>query len=157
MSEINPVHAMARYKHTQIGYVTTVGLVLGAVITFFSYRAEFGGDVGWMGATLTTAFCVGAVLFSSMTIAVDADSLRFYFGPGFWEKEIPLEEIRRVKPVRTSVLSGWGIRYTSNGWLYNVSGFQAVEIQRRNGGTIRVGTDEPEKLKEAVETRFELA
>jgi len=44
----------------------------------------------------------------------------------------------------------WGIR----GWLwpkmriYNVSGFDAVEIKVKNGKTYRIGTDEPKKSEQ---------
>ena len=37
-----------------------------------------------------------------------------------------------------------------NGWLFNVSGLQAVEIFLRSGKKYRIGTDEPERLVEAI-------
>jgi hypothetical protein len=36
-------------------------------------------------------------------------------------------------------------------WVYNVSGFDAVEIQMRNGRIKRIGTDEPRKLEQAIQ------
>ena len=41
---------------------------------------------------------------------------------------------------------GWGVRYYGQGWLYNVSGLDAVEIRLKSGKHIRIGTDEPEAL-----------
>ena len=34
--------------------------------------------------------------------------------------------------------------------IYNVSGFDAVEIQLKNGKIYRIGTDEPKKLEQAI-------
>jgi hypothetical protein len=35
-------------------------------------------------------------------------------------------------------------------WIYNVSGFDAVEIKMKDGKTYRIGTDEPEKLEQTI-------
>jgi hypothetical protein len=37
------------------------------------------------------------------------------------------------------------------GWLWNVSGIDAVELTMKNGDRFRIGTDEPEKLVTAIE------
>lgn len=139
-----------RYEHKQAGYVTGLGLLLGAVIVYFSFHTAFG-TLGWSGTLFTGGFVLGALLFSSLTVHVEEESLRFYFGPGFWERCIPLQDIQSVHVVRNSAWYGWGIRYTPHGWLYNVSGLQAVELQVRGEGTLRIGTDEPEALKRALE------
>jgi hypothetical protein len=47
---------------------------------------------------------------------------------------------------------GWGVRrwFWPKMWIYNVSGFDAVEIVLKNGNIYRIGTDEPEKLERAI-------
>ena len=50
---------------------------------------------------------------------------------------------------------GWGIRYTPHGWLFNVSGLDAVELELKNGRTWRVGTDEPVELLAAIQAAAE--
>ena len=35
-------------------------------------------------------------------------------------------------------------------WIFNVSGFDAVEIKMENGKIFRIGTDEPKKLEHAI-------
>ena len=35
-------------------------------------------------------------------------------------------------------------------WIYNVSGFDAIELTMKNGKIYRIGTDEPEKLEAAI-------
>ena len=36
-------------------------------------------------------------------------------------------------------------------WLWNVSGFRAVELVFKDGKRFRIGTDEPESLIRAIE------
>ena len=45
---------------------------------------------------------------------------------------------------------GWGIHWVGSGWVYNVSGWEAVEIVMRNGRRHRIGTDDPNGLAQAI-------
>ena len=74
----------------------------------------------------------------------------FRFGIGLIRKRIPLAEIVEVRPVRNSWLYGWGIHRTPHGWLYNVSGWEAVEITLTSGKHLRLGTDEPQRLMQVL-------
>jgi hypothetical protein len=91
-------------------------------------------------------------LFSSLTILVDEEAVRWYFGPGFWRSSVKLSEIESVGPVRNRWWYGWGIRYTPHGWLYNVAGLDAVEFRLTSGRKFRLGTEEPEQLARTVES-----
>lgn len=118
-----------------------------ALLVIFSQ----GGAVvngGWIAlAVLIPA----SLLFSSQTIAVDEHAVTWHFGFGFWKKQILLSDIERVKPVRNKWYFGLGIRYTPHGWLYAVSGLDAIEIAKQDGSRIRLGTDEPENLLAAIQ------
>lgn len=138
------------YEHTQIGYVTGGGLLAGALVAYYSFLSEYG-SVGAFGYAMIGGLGLGAILFSSLTVKVTRTELIFYFGPGFWTRRFPLYTIRRAEVVRNSPIAGWGIRRTFHGWLYNVSGLQALELEIEGEGQIRIGTDEPEHLKEALE------
>ncbi len=37
------------------------------------------------------------------------------------------------------------------GWVFNVSGWEAVELQMKNGGKYRIGTNDPQGLLNAIE------
>lgn len=142
---------MSQYKHTQIGYITGGAGALASVLVYNAFGAENGDGLGWLG-TASVAGCLAAtVFFSSLTVEVDDEELRFYFGPGFWTRRIPLADIQTAEVVRNSPFVGWGIRYIGRGWLYNVSGLDAVELDVQGEGVVRVGTDEPERLKEALD------
>jgi len=64
-----------------------------------------------------------------------------------------LSEIASVKTARNKWYYGWGIRYwhwPKPVWIYNVSGFDAVELALSNGQDYRIGTDEPQALEAAL-------
>lgn len=99
---------------------------------------------------LMVILAIIALIFSSLTIEIDADALNWRFGLGVWTKRIAVEDIVSAVPVRNPWWYGFGIHRTPRGWLYNVSGLDAVEICLRDGRTLRLGTDEPGKLLSAL-------
>jgi len=94
---------------------------------------------------------VTLLLFSTLTVRVTSGVLDVFFGPGFIRRRIDLKDIREVRIVRNPWYCGWGIRWIGRGWLWNVSGLQAVELELENGRRFRVGTDAPEALAEALQ------
>ncbi|HEY8831313.1 MAG TPA: hypothetical protein VIM21_02265 [Gemmatimonadaceae bacterium] len=134
------------YRHTQIGYLTLMVMVIVALGIFAlgpsSVRPVTGGV-----AVLLVVF---GVLFSSLTVEIRDRELQFHFGPGFWRKRFALADITAAAATTTSWWEGWGIRITPRGMLYNVSGTSAVEITLRSGQHFRIGTDDPEMLAEAI-------
>ena len=50
-----------------------------------------------------------------------------------------------------SVVVRLGSHLTPYGWLYNVSGWDAVAITLRNGRKFSLGTDDPQGLTEAIQ------
>jgi hypothetical protein len=94
------------------------------------------------------------VLFRSLTVEVDDEELRHYFGPKFWKKTYLLQDIESIEQVRNSWIFGWGIRLTPHGWLYNVSGLDAVEITLRSDRKFRIGTDDPQGVLAAVSEKI---
>ncbi len=98
---------------------------------------------------LTFIMCL--LIFYKMTIIIDDTYLTFIMGIGLVKKSYPLSDIESCRPVRNNVMDGIGIRMTSSGWLYNVSGLSAVEISFKNRKSkIRIGTDKPEEIAKEV-------
>jgi len=56
--------------------------------------------------------------------------------------------------VRNKWWWGWGIRRIHDGWLYNVSGLNAVELVMGNGKKFRIGTDQPRRLADSIQARL---
>ncbi|MBM44248.1 MAG: hypothetical protein CMJ36_04460 [Phycisphaerae bacterium] len=89
-------------------------------------------------------------LFHSLSVEIDAESIGLSFGPGLIRKRIALSEIVSCRPVRNSWLLGFGIRYVFDGWMWNVSGLDAVQLTFADGRHFRIGTDEPDVLSRAI-------
>ena len=86
----------------------------------------------------------------SLTVVVDQDNLKWYFGPGLWKYRLPLKEIVDAKPVTNKWWYGWGVRVTPHGWLFNVDGLDAVEITTDDGVKRRLGTNQAEALSQIL-------
>ncbi|MBN2134831.1 MAG: hypothetical protein JW737_03800 [Acidobacteria bacterium] len=136
------------YSHKQIGHVIIWGLIAGLVlVVVIMLKTEFS----LITIIISIALAIFLYLFHSLTIEINEQDLIFFFGHGFWKKRILIAEIEKAEVVKNRWYYGWGIRLIQNGWLYNVSGLQAVEIQVKNGKTVRIGSDEPERVKEVLE------
>jgi hypothetical protein len=134
------------YRHTQIGYVIIA--VVGAAIAAAVYIS-----VTVSGGRLTLVLLLlGAMLllFPTLTTVVGGGVFDVFFGPGLIRRRINLNDIRAVRIVRNPWYCGWGIRWIGRGWLWNVSGLRALELELRDGRRFRVGTDEPETLAEVL-------
>ncbi len=94
--------------------------------------------------------CLITAIFSSMIITINKQEIKWHFGPGIWHKTINLADIENLQKVRNKWWYGWGIRRYKSGWLYNVSGLNAIEITLKSGKQFRLGTDEPEKLYKSI-------
>ena len=83
---------------------------------------------------------------------IDENYLRIKFGYGIFRKRFELKEIASAKAVKNHWYYGWGIRvwFRPRMVIFNVSGFNAVEIKMKNGKLYRIGTDEPKDLEYAI-------
>ena len=139
------------YDHDQTAWAI-LG-VLAAILTIFpvTYFAigEQTESLPILGGSIAILFLIGLLFYKGST-RVTIENVQFSFGPGLISKTIKLSEIESLKPVRNSFWNGFGIRFTGRSWLYNVSGYEAVEFSLSTGKTIRFGTDEPDRLIAAV-------
>jgi len=105
---------------------------------------------------LVTAVMVLVLLilasFVTLTASINEKYLNIKFGYGIFRKKFPLNEVVSVRSVKNHWYYGWGIRFWlwPKTWIYNVSGFDAVEIIMKNGKIYRVGTDDQSKLETAI-------
>jgi hypothetical protein len=146
-----------RYEHTQIGYFTVCALFLVAVfIGITGTVAPSNRGVLMMNATVELILLICAIVFSKLTINVDEETLRAWWAMGLVCKKVPLAEIVECEPIRIRWWYGWGIHLTPYGWLYNVSGLDAVAIRLRDGRKFALGTDDLQCLVNAIQ-RFSSA
>lgn len=154
------------YEHTQKGSRLIYWLILPIVlefiaitslVVFLNYRSEKPLPLEQLMLIIALVALIPAgvlgwvmLMMSSLTVSVDSTLIRIRFGGGAYSKKFPLERISDCGPVKNDWMNGWGIRYIGKGWLYNVAGLDAVELTLKNGKRVRIGTDEPEKLAEAI-------
>jgi len=139
---------MKIYNHTQTGWI-----IIGIFVPVFLFLILGNpGEALYPGLILFLAVAVLVLLlFGSMTVFMDEQRVGIRFGIGIIRKHFALEEIESFRTVRNRWYYGWGIRYFPGGTLYNVSGLSAVELLLRSGKHVRIGTDEPEALKQALQ------
>ena len=137
-----------RYQHTQIGYLT-IGM-LGAAALFIACLMAVAG-FAWIAFAVLVILLISLVLFATLTVVIEKDALEIRFGPGVIRKKFLLKDIESCQVVKNPWYYGWGIRLTPRGWLFNVSGFYAVEIRMKNGKKYQIGTDVPHDLEKAIQ------
>lgn len=145
------------YSHTQTGWVTIGGLVAALAIIGAAATELEPGSPGRPFVTASLAlFALLIPLFGWLKVTVDDEAVTAGFGIGLIRKRIKLRDIRSVTALRNKWWYGWGIRMVETGWMYNVSGLDAVEIELQGGGRFRIGTDEPEELVRAISQKIEI-
>jgi hypothetical protein len=144
-----------KYSHTQQGTLIKVIMFMTMVLCLvIAGLNQFTSIVAISLYGVIATLIVLRWLFGSLTVVIDDEELRHYFGPKFWKKSYQLQEIEAVKQVRNSWIFGWGIRLTPHGWLYNVSGLDAVEIKLRSGRKFRIGTDDPQGIVDTISKKL---
>jgi len=140
-----------RYKHTQIGYLIIGGLFGIAIFLAITGIVAPAGRGGLLiSAIIEVILLICAIVFSKLAIKIDGESLEASFATGLIRKKVPLAEIAACEPIRIRWWYGWGIHLTPYGWLYNVSGLDAVAITLVNGRKFALGSDDPQGLVDAI-------
>jgi hypothetical protein len=138
---------MTSYRHTQVGFTLIFGLLTIAVVAGVVITMATNSLIGTIIALLVL---ITTVVFSKLTISIDDVYVRAIFGPGVTFRKIRLADIAACEAIRIRWWYGWGIHLTPYGWLYNISGWDAVAITLRNGRRVSLGTDQPGELCEAI-------
>ncbi len=149
---------MTRYEHTQIGHLTiAVVSVAAVVVAITAISASPPNHEILLGVFLVLVLT--AIAFRKLTIKIENEMLRACFGSGLICKKVPLAEIVAFQPIAIRWWYGWGIHLVPTpygwGWLYNISGWNAVAIKLRDGRRLALGTDDPDGLVTAIEAARE--
>ena len=143
---------MTSYKHTQIGYlILFVALVVTIFFAWLYWIIPETERHFFITAVMVAALFI-LVSFSSLTVTIDKQFARLQFGYGIFRKKFALSDIASATAVKNHWYFGWGIRvwFWPYMWIFNVSGFDAVEIVMKDGRIYRVGTDNPSELEAAL-------
>jgi hypothetical protein len=139
------------YRHTQAGWVTLWSLGGSSLLILYLMRLE----PSWIPLPILGILILAMILFASLTVIGNSRFIEVRFGPGLIRKRIGLDDIESCRSVQNHWWYGWGIRRLLKGWMFNVSGLDAVELSLKKGGTFTIGTDEPEILERFIKGEIE--
>jgi hypothetical protein len=141
-------NGMTPYRHTQVGTLVIIPVGI-AVIVLIAAIVRGGAHPIAVAVAVVLLLCIS--MFHSLTVEVTDKAIRVRFGMGPFGKSFAPSAIQQAKAVRNPWYYGWGIRWFPRGWLFNVSGLDAVELVMRDRRVYRIGTDQPEELLIAIE------
>lgn len=150
---------MTTYKHTQVSYFMMI--IALAIFAFFVRvhmlalaeppSVDSGTNLAVISLMVIILFTISS--FTALTVSLDEKFLRLKFTYGIFGKKFLLSDIASAKVVKNCWYYGWGIRLVflpQKVWIYNISGFDAVEIVLKNGKVYRIGTDDPAELERVI-------
>ncbi|MEK6781763.1 MAG: hypothetical protein AABY93_08650 [Bacteroidota bacterium] len=148
---------MKDYKEFQFGWLIFAIIIPVQIFITYLFIYELGDrPIGTMGfIIISSIFIFVYLLFFGLTTTISADKISVVFGIGFIRRTIPINGIKSVECVKTPWYYGWGIRIFSSGMLYNISGFDGVELKFKDAeSAIRIGTRDSAKLKQEIAKRL---
>lgn len=144
---------MRPYREFQFGWVLVVTAVI--ILALSSYVFIF--NVGtkpmelWSFLLVTGMMGLATALMYGMSTEVGNGIIRVSFGIGLINRSINLNDVKEVAIVRNPWYYGWGVRLIPNGWLYNITGSDAVEVKLNNSNRIvRIGSRNSKHLADEI-------
>lgn len=122
------------------------GIPIFTVVGIVAMVAD--GDTGVVILTALVSAGIVAIVahFSRMRVRVTAHEVQVTFGTRWPRRTVAVRDVRSHAIVRNPWYWGWGIRAIPNGWLWNVWGLDAIELELASGRRFRIGTDDPQGL-----------
>lgn len=142
-----------RYLNNQIGYpffiIYFVILISVFAVNKFGFQ-DFKGENDFI--ILIVILSIILLMTFKLRVSIEDKQLTLSYGVGLFKKRFDLSDIANVSMVKNKWYCGWGVRISSEGTMYNISGFEGVKIDFRSGVSIVVGTNEPLELYQALKT-----
>lgn len=143
------------YSHTQkaplclILYGSALACIALGWIIGDTLGLYVAGGVGLLIASL-------APCFHHLTVVDQGEVLAIRFGPvPLFGRTVKYADIEKAEIGRTLILDGWGIHLSiRGGWVWTLWGRDCVVVHFRNGGVLRIGTDDGENLAGFLEGKI---
>ena len=139
------------YRQTQTSLLpvfTSIALLIAAA---FALALLDDSVIRWLVAGLLVLAAALVVALSSLTVIVESGWIAARFRFGWPERRIDLHRVAVARTVRNRWWYGLGIRKIPRGWMYNVWGLDAVELDLDADRVFRIGTADADRLLAAVE------
>jgi hypothetical protein len=136
------------YSHQQTAPLCLLIYTLAVVFIVLGFIVENAPPIRWLFPPIGLMMLVVAASFHHLKVEDQGNVLSVRFGPvPLFRNTFKYSDIEKVEVGRTSLLDGWGIHMSvRGGWVWNIWGRDCVVVHFRNGGTLRIGTDDAENL-----------
>lgn len=129
-------------------------VVICAVELYFFIYHNGGGHTIYraLGMIVALVVCI-FFFFIRLETNIDGTGIQYRFFPvQLSYRKIDWSEVAEVYVRKYSPLGeygGWGIRMSAgkNGWAYNIAGNMGLQIVKRDGKKLLIGTQKPDELK----------
>jgi hypothetical protein len=135
------------YSHKQRAPLCLI--LYGVGITAITLAVLLGDYLGIVIAgSVSLLLVLLASCFHYLAVEDRGDVLVVRFGPvPLFRRTVRYADIGSVEIGRTLLLDGWGIHLSiRGGWVWNLWGRTCVVVHFKDGGTLRIGTDDAENL-----------
>lgn len=133
-------------------------LIYALAVVFFAvgYFVQDAPPIQWLFPPIGLLMLVLAASIHHLTVEDQGDVLAIRFGPvPLLRRTVQYADIGSVEIGRTLLLDGWGIHLSvRGGWVWNLWGRTCVVVHFKNGGTLRIGTDDAENLSRFLEVKI---
>jgi hypothetical protein len=143
------------YSHTQNGPLCLLTYALALVFLELGWFFQDTPLIQWLYPPIGLMMLVIAASLHHLTVADQGDVLLIRFGPlPLFRRTVRYADIVKVEVGRTLLLDGWGIHLSiRGGWVWNLWGRTCVVVRFKNGGTLRIGTDDAGNLARFLESK----
>lgn len=143
---------MTPYKHKQVGHLILWTTFFTALLFSWLHLIIPPEENSIFLTIVMVSIILILLSFSSLQTIVDEKFVRIKFSWGIFSKKFLLGDIASIKTVKNRWYYGWGIRiwFWPKMWIYNVSGFDAVELTMKSGKIYRIGTDVPQEFEAEI-------
>lgn len=147
---------MTAYRHTQRAPLCFLVYALAMILFVMGTAWRSETPILWTFSITGFLTLVLAASFHYLTVEDQGERLSICFGPvPLFRRSMKYEDIMSAEVGRTTILDGWGIHMSlQGGWVWNLWGRDCVVIRFKNGGRLRVGTDDADNLASYIQRRL---
>lgn len=133
--------------------------IMGIQLLVIMVPLVLTGQSWWSMVIVFLAMILSMAMLGSLKLNtwMDDEGVHYKMKLFHWRvRTIPWDEIDQIQvreyaPVQE--YGGWGIKYGKSGWAYNVRGKHGIQIHKKDGKRILLGTQKPEEAADYLASK----
>ena len=132
------------YRHIQRAPLCLLLYALALILMTVGLNVDDAPPLRFMFPLLSLLTLLLAASLHHLRVEDRTDRLLVSFGPiPLFRRSVHYEDIIHAEVGRTTILDGWGIHMSLHGgWVWNLWGRDCVVVHLKQGGMLRIGTDD---------------